>query len=141
MRVVGAMLTAALAIGVGCTTPPDWIERTLVTVDVTGTWYGASSVRIGTAYPALWLVELQQEGPKAKGSTRVRFGPDSLEHSGPIEGTITGDVFTFRQANGVVTGELTVSGDKMTGEISGPWRFPIVLRRVGSPSPPDSRRQ
>jgi hypothetical protein len=142
MRTIAWLLiAAALAIGAGCTTPPDWIERTLVTVDVTGTWYGASSVRLGTAYPAFWLVELQQEGPKAKGSTRVRIGPDSMEQSGPIEGTIAGDVFTFRQTNGPVTGEFTVSGDKMTGEILQPFRFPIVLRRVESPVRPDPRRQ
>jgi hypothetical protein len=38
VRTTEAMfIAAALAIGAGCTTPPDWIERTLVTVDVTGT--------------------------------------------------------------------------------------------------------
>ena len=139
MRTIGAMfMGAALAIGAGCTTPPDWIERTLVTVDVTGTWQGASPVKVGPGYPDLWL-ELQQEGPKAKGSTRANTG--GMQRSGPIEGTIAGDVFTFRQTNGPVTGELTVSGDEMKGEILQPSRFPIVLRRVGSPPRPDSRRQ
>jgi hypothetical protein len=61
--------------------------------------------------------------------------------AGPIAGTIAGDVFTFSQTNGQATGELTVSGDEMTGEILQPHRFPIVLRRVGSPPRPDSRRQ
>jgi hypothetical protein len=91
------ILVAALASGSGCATPPDWIERTLVTVDVTGTWQGASPVKVGPGYPDLWL-ELQQEGPKAKGSSRARIGggfPVML--SGPIEGTIAGDVFTFKQ--------------------------------------------
>jgi hypothetical protein len=129
---------AALVFVSGCTTPPDWIERTLVTVDVTGTWYGASSLRLGTTYPAFWL-ELQQEGPKAKGSTTANTG--GMQRSGPIEGTIAGDLFTFRQTNGPLTGELTVSGDEMTGEILQPLRFPIVLRRAGSPPRPDSRRQ
>ncbi len=135
------LIAAALAIGVGCTTPSDWIERTLVTVDVTGTWYGASPVRGQGGYPDLWL-DLQQEGPKAKGSTRASMGAaQSPALSGPIEGTIAGDVFTFRQTNGPVTGELTVSGDEMTGEILEPRRFPIVLRRVGSPPRPGSQRQ
>jgi hypothetical protein len=142
VRTIGAIFIAvALGIGAGCTTPPDWIDRTLVTVDVTGTWQGASPVKVGPGYPDLWL-ELQQQGPKAKGSSRARIGgglPVML--SGPIEGTVAGDVFTFRQTNGPVTGELTVSGDEMKGEILQPSRFPIVLRRVGSPPRPDSRRQ
>jgi hypothetical protein len=132
------LLGAMLACSTGCT-PPDWIERTLVTVDVTGTWNGASSVRVSGAYPTVW-VEFQQAGPKAKGSTRASMG-SSTGAAGPIEGTIAGDVFTFRQTNGRLQGELTVSGDEMSGEILQPLRFPIVLRRVGSPPPPDSRRQ
>ena len=139
MRTIGAMfMAAALAAGVGCTTPPDWIERTLVTVDVTGTWYGTSPVKGQAGYPDLWL-ELQQEGPKAKGSTRAQYlGMGVL--AGPIEGTITGDVFTFRQTNGPVTGELTVSGDEMTGPATVPFSYSrgtLTLRRVspGSPKP------
>ena len=142
MRTIAWILMAGtLAIDSGCATPPDWIERTLVTVDVTGTWQGASPIKVGPGYPDLWL-ELQQEGPKAKGSSRARIGgglPVML--SGPIEGTIAGDVFTFRQTNGPMTGELTVDGDELKGEILQPHRFPIVLRRAGSPARPDSRRQ
>jgi hypothetical protein len=40
------LMAAALAIGSGCATPPDWIERTLVTVDVTGSWYGTSPLLV-----------------------------------------------------------------------------------------------
>jgi len=139
MRTIAWILMAVLAIGSACTTPPDWIERTLVTVDVTGTWYGASPLQVGTTYPTLWL-ELRQVGPKAQGSTRAYLGLSPVL-SGPIEGTIAGDVFTFRQTNGPLTGELTVSGDKLKGEILQPRRLPIVLRRADSPARPDSRRQ
>jgi hypothetical protein len=134
--VVRVILVALLVCGSGCTTPPDWIERTLVTVDVTGTWYGVSPVKGVTAYPDLWL-ELQQEGPKAKGSTRAyNFAGTEPGLSGLIEGTIAGDVFTFRQTNGPLVGEFTVSGNELTGEILQPRRFPFVLRRVGaSPQP------
>jgi hypothetical protein len=143
MRTIAWILTAAaLAIGSGCATPPDWIERTLVTVDVTGQWYGSlKGVGGGGGVTEFWL-DLQQAGPKAKGSTRAHnLGGMGLVLSGPIEGTIAGDVLTFRQTNGPVTGELTVSGDEMKGEILQPRRFPIVLRRVGSPPRPDSQRQ
>ena len=63
MRTIAWILLAA-TLTIGCATPPDWIERTLVTVDVTGTWYGTSPVKGQAGYPDLWL-ELQQEGPKA----------------------------------------------------------------------------
>ena len=36
----GMLLMGAALAGSSCATSPDWIERTLVTVDVTGTWYG-----------------------------------------------------------------------------------------------------
>lgn len=82
--------TLALMPVFGCTTPPDWIERTLVTVDVTGTWYGKSPVRGQADFPDM-LLELQQEGPKAKGSTRADMGAaNSPRLVGPIEGTIAG---------------------------------------------------
>ena len=135
---------AALMCVSGCTTPPDWIERTLVTVDVTGHWYGSSpqSSGAGSSYAEFWL-DLQQAGPKARGSIQAKGIRTGLGGTGrvPIEGTIAGDVFTFRQTNGPMTGELTVDGDELKGEILQPRRFPIVLRRAGSPARPDSRRQ
>ncbi len=47
---------------------------------------------------------LEQHGPKVEGSVR-RYGamPGQVGHgelSGPIEGTVAGDVFSFRQTNG-----------------------------------------
>ena len=38
--IAGVLIVAALVFGSGCATS-DWIERTLVTVDVTGTWFGS----------------------------------------------------------------------------------------------------
>jgi hypothetical protein len=102
----GMLIAAALAIGSGCATSPDWIERTLVTVDVTGAWYGkymsstGPSASFGTE---MWL-DLQQDGPKVKGSVRARegnsMGASLAPSSGPLEGTVTGDVFSFRQTDG-----------------------------------------
>jgi len=42
--IAGVLILAGLVFVSGCSRS-DWIERTLVTVDVTGTWYG--SVRGG----------------------------------------------------------------------------------------------
>ena len=56
--------------------------------------------------------------------------------SGPIEGTVTVDVFQFSQANGIIFGEMTVSGDEMTGYLKASATFPTSLRRVKlSPRP------
>ena len=123
----------------GCARP-DWIERTLVTVDVTGMWHGTSA--FGRSTTEL-LLDLKQEGPKVTGHMYGQgFAASVTRDSGPIAGTVAGDagdVFSFRQTNGPLTGELTVRGDEMTGQISvSSLPTPIVLRRVESSSRPDS---
>ena len=128
---------AALMCVSGCTTPPDWIERTLVTVDVTGHWYGSSpqSSGAGSSYAEFWL-DLQQAGPKARGSMQGKGVGSGTGLAGtgwvPIEGTIAGDVFSFRQTNGPARGELTVRGDEMTGEVSSGFSGPVILHRIES---------
>jgi putative ABC transport system substrate-binding protein len=37
------------------------------------------------------------------------------QENGLVEGTVAGDLFTFKQLNGPLEGQLTVSGDEMTG--------------------------
>jgi len=131
----------ALMCGSGCARP-DWIEQTLVTVDVTGTWQGRAQ---GLQYSPSYELKLEQRGPKVGGAVREsgRASTWSAEgdNSGPIEGTVAGDAFSFRQTNGSFKGEMTVSGDEMTG-----WVLPfnrklaITLRRVNSSSQPDPQR-
>jgi hypothetical protein len=134
--IVWGILVAALACGSGCARP-DWIEQTLVTVDVTGTWQGGVG-GTGGAGGASYEFFLEQQGPKVKGSVRA-YGATLMPGgslSGPIEGTVAGDVFSFRQTNGALTGETTVSGDDMTGQVSFQGAYRISLRRVNSPSRP-----
>jgi hypothetical protein len=132
MKVMARVLiVAALAFGSGCARS-DWIERTLVTVDVTGTWSasvgGAGGANVGGT---LWF-ELAQQGATVKGSMEYvglrGFGLPTTAR--PIQGTVTGDVFRFRQPDGTVEGELTVSGDEMTGQVWVGSLRPISLRRV-----------
>jgi hypothetical protein len=133
------LLVAMLACGAGCTTPPDWIQRTLVTVDVTGHWHGVTLARTGTyTVPEVWL-DLKQEGPKATGSMLAK-GRNFVTGPVPIEGTIAGDVFRFRQANGPARGELTVRGDEMTGEVTIGDSVPMTLSR-GESSPRPAPKQ
>ena len=132
---VGMLLVAAaLATGSSCARS-DWIDRTLVTVNVTGTWEGLFQAPTGPGKNTLQLV-LEQQGSRVKGAL-VRPGSDTYycanAASGPIDGTLAGDVFTFRQTNGVVVGELTVSGDEMSGDITnGCGHGLVTLRRIDS---------
>ena len=94
-------------IAAGCARP-DWIEQTLVTVDMTGVWQGTYSRTMGSGTMELTL---QQNGAKVTGQARV----SSLSAlDGPIEGNVGGDTFRFRHPRGL-SGELQVNGDEMTG--------------------------
>jgi hypothetical protein len=57
------MLVAMLVFGSGCA-KPDWIQQTLVTVDVTGVWIGSMGKGSITSDVRL---ELQQQGSKVTG--------------------------------------------------------------------------
>ena len=131
MRAVTRLLiVTALAFGTGCTST-DWIDRTLVTVDVTGTWNGN-----WPGSTAELFFELEQRGSTVKGSMRLTRGGSFGMKPGPIEGTVAGDLFRFRQSNGPLEGELTVNGDEMTGRASSGSSRPFTLRRVDSSSSP-----
>jgi hypothetical protein len=125
------LIATTLVIGSGCA-KQDWIDRTLVTENVTGTWEGTwfTGFRL--------LFELEQQGSTVKGSVRFTAGSSQNPQGmrpGPLEGTVAGDVFRFRQTNGHMQGELTVSGDEMTGQMSLGSSRPVSLRRVDPSSP------
>ena len=129
---IGAMVTrrwllqsVSLSLLCGCARS-DWIQNTLVTVDVTGRWLDSGGVLDLT---------LQQQGSIVKGSMvwRGSFTTASGTVFGAIEGDIQGDVSRFKQTGGVdigASGEMTVSVDEMTGLVR--WaagRRDVVLRR------------
>jgi hypothetical protein len=136
--IAGLLIAAALAFASGCV-KTDWIDRTLVTVDVTGTWDGrVASVGAAGGFPDL-LFELEQQGSTVKGFLRVTArGGQGTDIEGPIEGTVAGDVFRFRNRRGTAEGELTVSGDEMNGRVSVLGSRPLSLRRVDPSSRPAS---
>jgi len=119
------IVVAVLAFGCGCARS-DWIQSTLVTVDVTGRWLDTGGVLELT---------LQQQGSRVKGSMvwRGSFTTASGTVFGAIEGDVNGDVFRFKQTGGVdigANGEMTVNGDEMTGNVR--WaagRRDVVLQR------------
>jgi len=111
------LLVLAIASTIACARQ-DWIDRTLVTENVTGVWSG--STVSGGGRPPLEL-ELRQQGAKVTGVMKISpVGSASFGSSVPIEGSLAGDVLTFRDARGVYSGELTVGGDEMVGQIFGP---------------------
>ena len=119
-------ISTMLLIGSGCA-KTDWIERTLVTVDVSGTWSGRFE---GMGFQPETVLDLKQEGSRVTGFMRITPSV-GREGDGPVDGTVTGDVFRFKQTNGSVEGALTVSEAEMKGRASllGNSRS-ISLRRV-----------
>jgi len=111
MRATWVIIGVVLVLVSGCA-QKDWIDRTLVTESVTGVWAGSLGIEF----------ELQQQGAKVTGTINMSttiLGP----YSGPIEGSMIGDVFTFKDARGAYRGELTVAGDDMVGQIDTPYGF------------------
>jgi hypothetical protein len=67
MKFTARLLIAATLLLVSGCAKTDWIDRTLVTVDVSGTWYGTSP---GSPVSREIRLELEQQGPVVKGSER-----------------------------------------------------------------------
>ena len=85
-----------------------------------------------------FFLELKQEGSRVTGSMQIIPG-GLAARAGPIEGTVSGDAFHFRQPSGTVAGELTVSGEEMNGRVTlDQGKSPISLRRVDSSAQPGS---
>ena len=118
----------ALLFASGCA-QKDWIDRTLVTVDVTGTWHGSPGGP-GPNNPGALLLNLRQEGATVQGFIKEGESGVGARLDGPISGTVTGDVFRFKSARGTAEGELTVNGDEMSGTVSFFGTRPLTLRRV-----------
>ena len=136
--VAGLLVTTLLTMTAGCA-KTDWIDRTLVTVDVTGTWYGRNAMGGGGDSGGSFNFDLKQQGSTVKGLLQYRGFTGQGDPSGPIEGTVGGDVFRFRNTRGSLEGEMTVNGDEMIGliTISG-GRRPLSLQRVDPSSLPAS---
>src|SRR5262245_28093209 len=109
------VLTLPLLLTAGCATRPDWIQSTLVTADVTGTWRGTIT---GTSHSFPIVLVLEQHGPKVTGRFGSTFGGPTAQGGtvAALEGSVEGDVFRFAQPFGAVKGEATVAGDEMTGQ-------------------------
>jgi len=139
MKAAWVVNSVAVALASGCGRG-DWIDRTLVTETVAGAWKGAMTTATGA--PSVGdeaRFDVEQKGPNVKGSFRGPLYGIATLATLLIEGSMAGDVFKFRDARGTFTGELTVSGDEMTGKgVVGNNRHVVLrLRRVDrGASPP-----
>jgi hypothetical protein len=130
----GVLLATALVVAFGCARS-DWIDRTLVTENVSGVWFGGIEGR------NTMQLDLQHEGPQVTGF--LKFLSSGMVAGGPpvpIVGSMAGDLFTFKDERGPYSGELTVGGDEMSGRLFGGFGTRrISLRRVNplsQPNPP-----
>ena len=124
------LFVAVLGLSAGCASRPDWIQSTLVTTDVTGTWRGVLRGSVGGSQ-SLTLI-LEQRGAKVTGEALT------IQGGGALEGTVEGDVLRFRGSYVGFAGEVTIAGDEMTGQMSsvrGAGR--VVLRRGEGAEPTD----
>jgi len=105
------ILMVSVVVSVGCA-KPDWIQSTLVTVDVTGTWRSANGD---------FVLSLKQEGPKVTGyMRRTGMGGILSVIEGDIQGAVTGDVFSWKQTAGTLTScvsDMSVSEDEIAGVV------------------------
>jgi len=138
MRAALGVIAAAVVFVSGCAVQKDWIDRTLVTVDVTGVWEGTFT---GTNGSGGVRFVLQQQGAKIKGEMkiyRLPVGPpERAIAEGPIriEGTVSGDAFTFQMVDTQIVkgpqgyGEFQVNGDEMIGSFSRFYNQTATLHR------------
>src|SRR5215813_6048265 len=119
MRIAGGRLIAwavaglVLSASFACARS-DWIQSTLVTVEVSGEWQGNITRPAGAYGPGLIYLSLRQSGPKVTGTFSLSPGPNK---DVPLEGTISGDVLRFQGRGGLVTAELQVTGTSAAGPI------------------------
>ena len=126
MRAIWALLATALVLG-SCA-QKDWIDQTLVTVDVTGIWEGDIHSATGPGGGGLALT-LQQKGAKVVGTSRLPA--TGGQNNGTGEGTVSGDTLRFHDERRAFTGELQVNGDDMMGPgtLQNWGRITITLHR------------
>src|SRR5262245_49059459 len=91
----------------------DWIDQTLVTVDVTGIWEGQRSQHHGPGGGGLELTP-EQKGAKVVGTSRGSGG-GSIYNVETIAGTVRGDTLKFQDKRAAFPGELQIGGDDMAG--------------------------
>ena len=101
-----ALTTMVSVLVSGCAQKTDWIQGTLVTVDVSGGWRG--TVTIGSSFSSDMELTVMQRGAHVTGDGRIHAAKVS------IVGTVRGDVFSFQDTSGRLRAEGTVMGNELS---------------------------
>jgi len=132
MRAVLWTIAAAFELASGCVKQQDWIDRTLVTVDVTGVWEGTQTTGTGVVVPI--VLDLKQKGAKVTGWMTGLGTPGTASAAPPIPilGTVSGDTVSFHEGSEErmpLRCEVQVNGDEMIGSGRRPSTWTLALHR------------
>src|SRR5215468_1362304 len=112
MRAMWVFVATALVLASGCA-KQDWIDRTLVTVDVSGVWEWKQTVTGPIALDREIVLVLQQQRAKVTGEIRNLGTGGFFRENTPIGGTVNGDTLSLSGRG--ISVVLQVNGDEMTG--------------------------
>ena len=122
MRRVGVFLAAVVAlVSAGCASAPPSAPPS---VDVTGKWQGTWQYEQATLGSGQIVMDLKQVGAEVTGSLLVT-GP-SFNKPTTIQATVSWNQLSLK---GRTPGVLTVTGDKMSGDIYGVVEANATLQR------------
>ena len=113
----------------GCARQPDWIESTLVTVDVSGEWAGST---LAGSNPGTIEMTLQQAGQKVTGEAQYSGWNAAQFPNGPVSGMVSGDVLRLVTLDGRRRFFFRADGDTMQGYVlvaGGAWSTFGLRRR------------
>ena len=114
MITIRAVALALALLGAGCAATGDKtatpVDRNAPNADVSGTWTGSV---MGPNLNRVMVLTLQQAGSNVTGDLRGHSGV----WGGQLQGTVTGNHFSWKTVTGPGGGELVVSGNEMTGKI------------------------
>jgi len=100
--------------------------------DVTGTWEGVWTGGVmGNGRIAMTLT---QSDTLVTGTLSMTGLPAISATDGKLEGRVGGNIFRFRQPDGVIDAAMTVAGDEMDGVATGTLQLTLSLRRVPPPN-------
>ena len=103
-------------------------QSTVDSIDVSGLWKGRRSFG---GFSTEVSLRLRQSGSTVVGTASWELSPSGLGGTGgPLEGLIVGNTMNFKVPVAEFTGEVTISGHQMRGQLVGPFPYVIELVRV-----------
>jgi hypothetical protein len=108
MKILGPVLALFIVVGSGCASSQ--VDQTPPVADLTGFWTGNWTMG---PMGGVGNLRLQQTGSRVVGEANL---PGSSDLSGPIQGSVVGDHFSYRLLSGRSGVELTIiNPDEMSG--------------------------